>query len=92
MKTIGRTHDGRVALVTGAGSGIGRAVSAAGVSASSELAILFPPNLLERQQVRDDVTEFRVRQLHVWHQASLFEGLRVSYPSSQGVRSIGRCA
>src|SRR5580765_636964 len=45
----------------------GREVSAAGESAMSWVAMLSPPGLLQAQQVRDDLIQFVVRQLHVRH-------------------------
>ena len=50
------------------------------------------PGLLQGQQVRDDLIQFVVRQLHVGHITTLFDRLRVAHPGLQFFGCIGHGA
>ena len=45
--------------------------------------MLSPPGLLQRHQVRDDLIQLVFRQLHVGHEYSRFDALRVAHPGLQ---------
>src|SRR4030095_10980951 len=49
-----------------------------------------PLRLLERQQIRDDLIEFGVGQLHIGHQGALLERVRIADPGAPRGRRTPR--